>query len=180
MVGAEVPQCGRGPQFRHRREEGEMETGTTDGYGGAHIPAPGTRPPRLPAGTIARRVDTVIFGAALGVVLDFIVLVVSAFFALATWPAPCVGWQHDATRWLDRVAAIFMNALLLMIPAASTLRAVTGDSGQATGRRLRQWAIAVGSITGAMLVVYVLTLVAIGYVYHCTPSHNSCTYPFRD
>jgi hypothetical protein len=117
---------------------------------------------RQPGARIALRVLLLLLGAALGVLLDGILLVVFVAFMWGIGDAVGArhtGWPYNAITWLNAIAGLLTFLLMLMLPVAGGLGAATIGSDRLAERGLRDWAAAMGIITGVMLVLDVLALV---------------------
>jgi hypothetical protein len=143
-----------------------MDANTTDGNGGKVSHMSGGQRPRQSRVRAALRELLLIIWLPLGVVLDGILLYFATIFLWGTADAglSLEGWRYTAVDWLIRQAAGLSLLLLPMIPVATMLWAKAVSSGPDTGRRLRYWAVAIGIVTGVMLILDVLALVTAGHL----------------
>jgi hypothetical protein len=90
----------------------------------------------------------------------------SFLWGIADASLELTGCQRTEVNWFSGHAAGLPLALTPLIPVAVTLWAASVLSRPASGRRLRPWAIAHGSITGMLLIVDVLMFVVAAHLTH--------------
>jgi hypothetical protein len=135
-----------------------MDADTTTGNGRLDTQMPGGQPAQHSGGNIALRVLLGIIGVVFGLILDGILLCFVFFFTLGIADAglALAGWHYTAVNWLAGGSMWGALLLLLMLPIATALGAATIGSDPVDERRLRDWAGAMGIITGVLLIVDIL------------------------